>query len=107
MTSEIVAKARELKDLCLKQYDESPHTSWDVDINDETSDEWMFLTVSFGCDQSVFKLFDGLLAMCTYRSDAEEVRIVCLETVLEIVKMKRQKIIEHAEEMKAKFDKSA
>lgn len=107
MTNEIVLKARELKELCLKQYVESPHTSWDVDINDETSDEWMYLTVSFGCDQSVFKLFDGLLAMCTYRSVEEEVKIICLETILEIVKIKHQKILDHAESMKAKFNKTA
>lgn len=105
--NEIVQKARELKELCLKQYVESPHTSWDVDINDETSDEWMYLTVSFGSDQSVFKLFDGLLAMCAYKSDADEVRIICLETILEIVKIKHQKNLEHIESMKAKFNKTA
>ena len=107
MTTEIVTKAQELKELVLKTYDESPHTTWCVEINDETSDEWMSLSVGFNRDQEVFKLFDGLLALCTRLDDASEVRIICLETVLEIVKMRRGKQIKHEEEMKAKFDKTA
>lgn len=105
--NEIVQKAMELKELVLKTYEESPHTTWGVDVNDETSDEWMSLTVGFNHDQSVFKLFDGLLAMCVYKSDADEVRIICLETVLEIVKIKHQKNLDHIEMMKEKFDKTA
>ena len=107
MTTEIVEKAKELKELCLQLYEESTFTTWCVEINDETSDEWMSLTVGFNRDQEVFKLFDGLLAMCVYSDDASEVRIICLETVLEIVKMRRGKQIKHEEEMKAKFDKTA
>lgn len=100
MTTKIVEKAMELKELVLKTYEESPHTTWCVEVNDETSDEWMSLTVGFNHDQSVFKLFDGLLAMCVYKSDADEVRIICLETVLEIVRMRYQKQVEHAESNK-------
>lgn len=103
MTTEIVSKAEELKELCLKLYEESTFTSWGVDINDETDESWMSLTVSFNHDQSVFKLFDGLLAMCTRLDDASEVRIICLETVLEIVKMRYRKQVEHAESMKEKL----
>lgn len=105
--NEIVQKAMELKALVLKTYDESPHTTWCVEVNDETSDEWMSLTVGFNHDQSVFKLFDGLLAMCTRLDDASEVRIICLETVLEIVKMRRRKQVEHEEAMKEQLNKTA
>ena len=103
MTTEIVQKARELKELCLQLYEDSTFTAWSVDVNDETSEEWMSLTVSFNHDQSVFKLFEGLLAMCVYSDDASEVRIICLETVLEIVKMRHRKQVEHDEEMKKKL----
>ena len=67
----------------------------------------MSLTVSFNQDQSVFKLFDGLLAMCTRLDDSSEVRIICLETVLEIVKMRYQKNLDHEEMLKEKFNKTA
>lgn len=105
--SEIVQKAKELKELCLQLYEESTFTTWSVSINDETSEEWMSLEIGFNCDQEVFKLFDGLLAMCMYSDDASEVRIICLETVLEIVKMRRRKQVEHEEEMKEKLNKKA
>lgn len=105
--TEIVDKAKELKELCLQLYNESTFTTWCVEINDETPGEWMSLEVGFNRDQEVFKLFDGLLAMCTYADDASEVRIICLETVLDIVKMRYQKQIKHEEEMKKKFEKTA
>ena len=105
--TEIVEKAKELKELCLQLYEESAFTTWCVDINDETSEEWMSLSVGFNHDQSVFKLFEGLLAMCVYSNDASEVRIICLETVLDIVKMRYRKQLEHAEEMKEKLNKTA
>ena len=101
MTTEIVTKAQELKELCLQLYNESTFTTWCVEINEETSDEWMSLSVGFNRDQEVFKLFDGLLALCTRLDDVSEVRIICLETVLEIVKMRRRKQVEHDEKMKA------
>lgn len=103
MTTDIVTKARELKVMCLQQYEESTFTSWGVDINDETDESWMSLTVSFNQDQQVFKLFDGLLAMCSRLDDASEVQIICLETVLEIVKMRYRKQVEHEESMKEKL----
>ena len=105
--TEIVSKAQELKELCLQLYEESTFTSWSVDVNDETDESWMSLTVSFNHDQSVFKLFDGLLAMCTRLDDSSEVRIICLETVLEIVKMRYQKNLDHEEMLKEKFNKTA
>ena len=107
MTTEIVTKAQELKDLCLKQYEESTFTMWCVEINDETPGEWMSLAVGFNRDQEVFELFKGLLAMCKYSDDANEVRIICLETVLEIVKMRHNKQVEHDRIMKEKLNKTA
>lgn len=98
--TEIVDKAKELKELCLQLYEESTFTAWSVDVNEETDESWMSLTVCFNHDQSVFKLFDGLLAMCNRLDDASEVRIICLETVLEIVKMRHRKQVEHAEKTK-------